>query len=166
MGAGIRVPDETFIKAAFNAAEDALLKRAGYCFLLEIERSDEAGFALAATRNDGARARFDVDIPRKVAPEKLTAFERVRRDRQWFKVQLNSIVESLCLGIVEDEPEAAAQAEPEQRFAVVLTFGSRPDVVLTPAAGVPADEATRVYWSFIAAASAIGGRPAMLPLGA
>ncbi len=163
---GIQLPDEDFIKGAIDEAEDALLRRTGYCFLLEIERSDEAGFFLLATRNDGDRTQYGVTIP-KVAPEKLSAFERVRRNRRWFKAELDTIVDSLwsaCLGLAKDETEAAPQPEAEQRFAVVLAFGSRPDVVLTPAAGVPAEEAVRVYGAFLAGAAAIGGRPAMLPL--
>lgn len=163
---GIRVPEEDFIKEAIDKAEDTLLRRAGYCFLLEVENVDEVGFALAATRNDGARARFDVVVPAEVAHEKLTAFERVRRDRQWFKGELNAIVEDLCKGLVKDEDEPVPQPETEQRYAVVISFGSRPDVVLTPEHGVPADEAVRVYAAFVAGAAAIGGRPAMLPLGA
>lgn len=71
---------------------------------------------------------------------------------------MDKIVEVLALGIVEDEPEAAAQPEPEQRFETVIIFTSRPDIVLTPPGGVPADEATRVYRHFRDGAAAIGGR--------
>lgn len=155
---GIRVPDEDFIKEAIDQAEDTLLRRAGYCFLLEVENVDEAGFSLAATRNDGARARFDAVVPAEVAHEKLSAFERVRRDRQWFKGELNAIVENLCKGLVKDEDEPAPQAETEQRFETVVIFTSRPDIVLTPPGGVLADEATRVYRTFRDGAAAIGGR--------
>lgn len=162
---GIQLPDEGYIKEAIDEAEDQLLRRAGYCFLLEIEHSNEAGFVLAATRNDGAWARFDFVVPAEVAHEKLTAFERVRRDRQWFKAHLNSIVESLCMGLVKDKPQPAPQPETEQRFAVAIVFGGRPDVVLTPERGVPADEAVRVFNAFLAGAAEIGGRPALLPLG-
>lgn len=168
MGAGIRVPDEDYIKEAFNEAEDTLLRRAGFCFLLEVIHTDEAGIVVSAVRNDGARAEYRVLIP-KVTAEKLNASERVRRDRLWFTGELRKIVENLCLGVVvkaEPEPTPQPEPEPEQRFAVALVFGSRPDIVLTPAAGVPADEAVRVYGAFLAGAAAIGGRPAMLPLGA
>jgi hypothetical protein len=167
---GIQLPDEDYIKEAIDEAEDQLLRRAGYCFLLEIAHADEASLVISAVRNDGARAEYRVAIPDDVAPEKLNASQQVRRDRLWFRSELGAIVKSLCMGIVEDEsepePEPAAQPEPEQRFAVVISFGSRPDVVLTPERGVPADEAVRVYAAFLAGAAAIGGHPAMLPLGA
>ena len=165
---GIQLPDEDYIKGAINEAEDALLRRVGYCFLLEIERSNEAGFVLGATRNDGARAQYGVTIPKEEVPRKLDAFQRVKRNRRWFKAELDTIVDSLCLGIVEGEPEVTKIIPPEteQRFAVAIVFGGRPDVVLTPERGVPADEAVRVYAAFVAGAAAIGGRPAMLPLGA
>ncbi len=69
---------------------------------------------------------------------------------------------SLKSGRDEDEP--AQEAETEQRFAVAIVFGGRPDVVLTPERGVPAEEAVRVFQAFVTGAAAIGGRPAMIPL--
>lgn len=165
---GIQLPDEDYVERAIDEAEDALLRRVGYCFLLEIERSDEAGFSLLSTRNDGDTTQFEVAIPKEKAPKKLDAFQRAQRNRRWFTAELDAIVDSLCLGIVENEgePKIAPPPEPEQRFAVVIAFGGRPDVVLTPERGVLADEAVRVYSAFLAGAAAIGGRPALLPLGA
>ncbi|MEH3143983.1 MAG: hypothetical protein PGN34_01175 [Methylobacterium frigidaeris] len=167
---GVQVPEKGFIKGVLSNAEAALLTRTGFFFYIEVERADEAGLVISAVRSDSARAEIPVPFPRLLEPVKGEPIGGVMtpkaHGRLWFQAEVDKVVEILAQGIVEDEPEAAGQAEPEQRYAVVLAFGSRPDVVLTPERGVPADEAVRVYAAFVAGAAAIGGRPAMLPLGA
>ena len=165
---GVQVPEKGFIKGVLSNAEAALLTRTGFFFYIEVERVDEAGLVISAVRSDSARAEIPVPFPRLLEPVEGEPIGGVMtpkaHGRLWFQAEVDRIVEILAQGIVEDEPEPAPQ--PEQRFAVVIVFGGRPDIVLTPERGVPADEAVRVYGAFLAGAAAIGGRPAMLPLGA
>lgn len=169
-----RYPDDRFIRETLDEAESRIGRTTRQVFLLSIDK--ERG-VLSVVRNDGHHCAY-----RCVPP--LRSFRRLEdhlvagvplpveeHSRLWFKGEIEEVVKGITAvaaaeSVVGDEPEDAVPPETEQRYAVVLAFGSRPDVVLTPAAGVPADEATRVYWSFIDAAAAIGGRPAMLPLGA
>ncbi|WP_207182538.1 hypothetical protein [Methylobacterium indicum] len=153
MGKAIQV-SEGAIREALIKAEDDLLAKTGHRFFFRLDRTDEAGLELSVARDDGAEAEFEVPYPRLKRGD-------VWQARPWLRGEMDKIVERLALGLDEDEPPP-----PEQRFAVAIVFGGRPDVVLTPERGVPADEAVRVYSAFLAGAAAIGGRPALLPLGA
>lgn len=154
VGKAIQVPEGT-IRDVLITAEDYLCHKTGHRFFFRLDRSDEAGLAISVARCDGAEAEFDLPYPRLQRGD-------VWQARPWLRGEMDKVIKTLSLGIIEDEPAP----QPEQRFAVVLAFGSRPDVVLTPERGVPADEAVRVYSAFLAGAAAIGGRPALLPLGA
>ncbi len=160
MGRIIQVPDEGFVREALIAAECRLYDKTGRRFSLMLDRADEAGLALSVSRDDGALGEFTASVPRHLF------FTKEPREyvNAWILKNIDRFVREITANTVDEEP--VPQAETEQRYAVAIVFGGRPDIVLTPERGVPADEAVRVYSAFVAGAAAIGGRPAMLPLGA
>jgi len=160
MGRIIQVPDEGFVRRALVEAEHALFDKTFRRFSLMLDRADETGLHLSAARNDGAVGTFTAPVCHRYWFSK----EPSEHVNAWIQGKIGEFVGTLALGMDGDEP--TPQAETEQRYAVAIVFGGRPDVVLTPAAGVPADEAVRVFQSFATAAATIGGRPAMLPLAA
>lgn len=147
MNAVIHVAEGT-VREALIKAEDDLLARTGHRFFFKLDQADEVGLRFSVARDDRAEATFDVLHPRLQGRQTWSA-------RSWLRGEMDKIVETLSLGIVEEEP---AQPEPEQRFETVIIFTARPDIVLTPPGGVLADEATRVYRHFRDGAAAIGGR--------
>jgi len=179
MGKGY--PNERFMRNVLDEAEHRIRQRAGQSYGLSVDV--ETGI-LSAVRTDGYHAAYKVG-PRSTLLSRLedqvcgcVPLPADLRDKLWFKGQVGKIVDGVVMAAKleaqlsepepDGEPELAVQPEDEteSRFAVAIVFGSRPDIVLTPARGVPVDEAVRVYQSFLAGAAAIGGRPAMLPLGA